>query len=480
MPGKLIVWFRKDLRLHDHRALAGALKREAEIIPVYIFDRREFETTAFGFPKTGAHRAKFLIESVRDLRENLRKIGSELIVRVGMPEKILPDMARDLGATGIFFSKEATDEEIRVEEALESAVAGKGISLASFWDSTLYLPEDIPYSMDKIPVVFSTFRKGVEKRGRVKPPVPAPEQLPEVKEVDPGLIPNLDALGLALPAGSPLAQNHFKGGETAALERLQHYFWETHQLKKYKYTRNGLLGTDFSSKFSPWLAHGCISPRWIYEEVKTFEREVTSNVSTYWLIFELIWRDYFRYWAVHHGNSIFHHAGIHPENEPETTENWELFKLWARGATGMPFIDANMRELNATGFMSNRGRQNVASFLVKDLKVNWLMGAEYFESQLVDYAPCSNYGNWAYVAGVGADPRKDRYFNVMSQALRYDPKGEYVRHWLPELAAVPDEKIHYVFELDALQQACFQVKPGENYPEPAVRPKSWGVFDPQK
>jgi len=119
-----------------------------------------------------------------------------------------------------------------------------------------------------------------------------------------------------------------------------------------------------------------------------------------------------------------------------------MFDLWAIGKTGVPFVDANMRELTATGWMSNRGRQNVASFLVRDLKVNWQMGAEYFESQLIDYDTCSNWGNWNYVAGVGSDPREDRYFNILTQAKNYDPLGDYVRLWCPELAKVPVDKIH--------------------------------------
>jgi deoxyribodipyrimidine photo-lyase len=156
----------------------------------------------------------------------------------------------------------------------------------------------------------------------------------------------------------------------------------------------------------------------------------------------------------------------------------EKFQSWAKGRTGMPFVDANMRELNATGFMSNRGRQNVASFLVNDLQLNWLAGAEYMESMLVDYDVCSNYGNWAYVAGVGADPRKDRYFNVMTQALRYDPEGDFVRHWIPALREVSGEKVHYAFDLNPLKLQTLGVKIGQDYPAPVVRPKAWGVFDP--
>lgn len=156
----------------------------------------------------------------------------------------------------------------------------------------------------------------------------------------------------------------FKGGEHEAFDRLKHYLWKTDLLATYKETRNGLLGADYSSKFSPWLANGTLSPRKIYHEVKSYEEQRKKNNSTYWLIFELIWRDYFRFSAWRFGDKIFKAGGIQDKNR-----NWETnrknFDKWANAETGIPFIDANMRELNHTGFMSNRGRQNVASFWLR-------------------------------------------------------------------------------------------------------------------
>ena len=150
-----------------------------------------------------------------------------------------------------------------------------------------------------------------------------------------------------------------------------------------------------------------------------------------------------------------------------------LFELWAQGKTGIPFIDANMIELQSSGFMSNRGRQNVASFLVKDLFVNWQMGAEYFESVLIDYDPCSNWGNWNYVAGVGSDPRENRYFNILRQAKMYDVKGDYVKHWIPVLAKVPEHKIHQPDTLSFAEQGACGVKIGAQYPKAMINTKKW-------
>ncbi len=253
------------------------------------------------------------------------------------------------------------------------------------------------------------------------------------------------------------------GGEIAGINRLQEYFWERNCLKSYKETRNGLLGEDYSSKFSPWLALGCLSPRYIEAEIRKYEELRIANDSTYWLKFELIWRDYFRFVVKKYGNRVFQPGGI-KQISGSWSANDRIFEAWRTGNTGHPFVDANMRELLLTGFMSNRGRQNVASFLVKDLKLDWRMGAEWFESQLIDYDVCSNWGNWNYVAGIGNDPRESRYFNVASQSKRYDASGQYIRTWIPELSNLPTEMIHEPWTIGKQELAKFQVTLGHQYP----------------
>jgi len=220
----------------------------------------------------------------------------------------------------------------------------------------------------------------------------------------------------------------FKGGTLSALGHLENYFWNTKRLSYYKQTRNGLVGTHYSSKFSPWLANGSLSARMIYWEIMSYEREIEKNESTYWLIFELIWRDYFKYISLKHGHSFFHLGGILKKEYSWNTKP-DFFLKWVEGKTAEPFVNANMIELKKTGFMSNRGRQNVASYFAKNMLMDWRMGAAYFEQQLIDYDVHSNWGNWMYVAGVGNDPR-DRKFNIKIQAERYDPKGQYQKLWL--------------------------------------------------
>jgi deoxyribodipyrimidine photo-lyase len=474
---RAIVWFRQDLRLHDNEALHRAMRNAEEIIPVFIFDERVFEgrTHWFDFPKTNAHRAKFILESVADLRENLRQRGSELYVRVGKPEEVILELANQLKTSWVFCNRERTEEEVSVQNALEQGLWSIGQELMYSRGKMLYYTADLPFPVNQTPDVFTHFRKEVERYIQIRKPFSTPDTIPtpDLPELDWGRIPSLTDFGHELYEQDPRAALDFKGGETEGLKRLRYYLWETDLAKSYKDTRNGLLGGDYSTKFSPWLAQGCLSPKMIYHELKQYEAEKGKNKSTYWIIFELLWRDFFRLMGKKHGNHIFFKSGTKGEEPEGLRDDYRLLNLWIEGRTGVPFIDANMREIAATGFMSNRGRQNVASFLVKDLKVNWQMGAEYFESMLIDYDPCSNWGNWNYVAGVGSDPRNDRYFNILSQARRYDPKGEYVRHWIPELAGVPQDRIHRPDTLSYDEQKVYHLKLGADYPKAMISTAKW-------
>nr|WKN38183.1 DASH family cryptochrome [Tunicatimonas sp. TK19036] len=467
-----ILWFRNDLRLHDNVALNEAIRRSNNVYPVYCFDPRHFYNTELGLPKTGAYRAQFLLESVIDLRNNLQVLGSDLIIRYGFPEKVITQLASEVGASQVFASKEVTPEEISVEEKLESALTSHRIEVDFIWQSTLLHVDDIPWPINNVPDIFAQFRREAEKITQIRKTVAAPHSLNSLDGVVTGDIPTLEQLGLSAPVFDERAVLPFQGGETSGIARLKEYFWKNNNLKDYKETRNGMLGADYSSKFSAWLANGSLSPRTIYEEIKRYEQERIENKSTYWLIFELLWRDYFRFMAKKYGSRLFHIEGI--QDKTITLNNdVALFEKWKNGKTGVPFIDANMREINATGFMSNRGRQNVASFLIKDLQVNWTWGASYFETMLIDYDVCSNWGNWNYIAGVGNDPRENRYFNIMSQAQRYDPQGEYVRHWIPELSHISGKKVHYPSEIPQPELEEMGVKIGKNYPEPLVAFSKW-------
>ena len=421
-------WFCNDLRTGDNFSLTQACQAD-RVLAVYFFDPRQYETDPCGFKRTGAFRARFLRESVEDLGHKLRIRNIPLFICHGRPEEILPRLAAAHDITEIHTQKEWTRDERRIREAVRRVLPVE-IPLYEHYDQFLYHPEEIPFSeFEHIPEVFTRFRKACEEKSRVMPCLPEPAIRGRANWIEPEAeIPDWEDLGLSSPAPDSRSAFSFQGGSSAAAGRLNSYFWESNRLSYYKRTRNGLIGADYSSKFSPWLANGSLSARQVYHEVRRYEREVIRNQDTYWLIFELIWRDYFKYVSLKHGDRIFHLNGVRDRAVPKGRSR-EVLRSWIEGSTSSDFVNANMLELAQTGWMSNRGRQNVASFWARELKQDWRVGAAYFESLLLDYDVHSNWGNWMYNSGVGNDPR-DRRFNPQLQADRYDPKGQFRRLWL--------------------------------------------------
>lgn len=428
---KNLIWFRNDLRVADNPSLELACKGD-QVIAVYCFDPRQYEIGDFGFKKTEKFRSQFLIETVNTLKASLLELNISLLVYHDKPETIIPQVVKDYGIQHIFLQEEWTRDENRVLDTVISNVPTL-VTFEKQYVQFLFHPEDIPFStFQDIPQVFTQFRKKCEKYCNIRPLEPIPSAMPSSNLVaNKTSIPSLQALGLSNFEMDSRTAFPFKGGESSAMERVQHYFWETKKLAYYKKTRNGLIGLDYSSKLSAWLANGSISAKTIYWEVQRFEKEEVKNQDTYWLVFELIWRDFFKYISLKHGNAIFLKGGILEKNY-----EWEYSKTkmqkWINGATQEPFVNANMKELAITGWMSNRGRQNVASFWSKEWQQDWRYGAAYFESLLIDYDAHSNWGNWMYNSGVGNDPR-DRKFNSSRQADMYDAQGKFQRLWLQEL-----------------------------------------------
>lgn len=425
-----VVWFKTDLRLHDNETLIKALALSDEVIPVYCFDDSHFETTSFGFQKTGSFRTQFLLESLIDLDVNLRNLGSGLLVVKGKPEVEIPKIVQQYKASKVFAKREVAYEEKQTDALVQEELFKLKCEMQTFSTSTLYHAEDLPFPIKHIPDVFTNFRKKTEKEAAIRAAFEAPKQIqsPEIPVLN---LPSIKDLGLKFKTIDKRAVIPFKGGETEAIKRLNYYFFESKCISNYKESRNGLVGADYSSKFSAWLALGCISPRFIYQELKKYEVQFTVNESTYWLVFELMWRDYFRFMMKKYNTQFFQQAGIQDKGIAVNEHNLDQLQNWIDGKTGVDFVDANMLELKETGFMSNRGRQNVASYLCNDLKLDWRYGAAYFEQQLIDYDVCSNWGNWAYLAGVGNDPRGNRYFNIEKQAADYDKNKTYRNLWLP-------------------------------------------------
>ncbi|XP_075994213.1 cryptochrome DASH [Genypterus blacodes] len=472
----VICLLRNDLRLHDNEVFHWAQKNAEHIVPLFCFDPRHYKGTYhYNIPKTGAFRLNFLRQSVGDLRDTLLSKGSTLVVRQGKPEDVVAGLIKQLGTvSAVVFHEEVTAEELHVEKGVKDICAQMKVKVHTCWGSTLYHRDDLPFHhISRLPDVYTQFRKLVESKSRVRPVFPTPEQLKPVPSgLEEGAIPTAEDLQQTEPVTDPRSAFPCSGGESQALHRIKHYFWDTNAVATYKETRNGLIGADYSTKLSPWLAMGSISPRYIYHQIKQYETQRTANQSTYWVIFELLWRDYFKFVCLKYGNQVFDIKGLQDKSIPWKVDK-KLFNAWKEGQTGVPFVDANMRELAATGFMSNRGRQNVASFLTKDLCLDWRMGAEWFESLLIDHDVTSNYGNWLYSAGIGNDPREDRKFNMIKQGLDYDSDGDYVRRWVPELQGIKGGDVHAPWTLSSASLSHAHVSLGESYPAPIVTAPEW-------
>jgi deoxyribodipyrimidine photo-lyase len=419
---RAILWFRNDLRLSDNAALATALAEHDEILPVLIIDPAQHGPSPFGFERSGPFRRRFMHEGISDLAAAVCAKGSAISVHVGEPASVLLRLATTWDANVVHAQRLYACEEQQQELAVAAV-----LDLRLHAPNTLLLPEDLPFAIDELPRVFTAFRTKVEKSSTIGGLLPEPEQIPSPSAWS-GRDLSMEDLPFIPFKNDPREALGLTGGRTSGLARMKHYLWDSKALSTYKETRNGLLGPDHSSKFSPWLASGALSAREIYHEVKCYEAEHGANESTYWLFFELLWRDFFQFTAAKHGADFFRRSGL-LRKEHRGNQDKRRFQAWCEGRTGQPFVDANMRELAATGWMSNRGRQNVASFLVHELGLDWRMGAYWFERMLVDYDPCSNWGNWLYLAGVGNDPRDGRRFDPERQAGMYDPDGAYTKLW---------------------------------------------------
>lgn len=469
---RALLWFKQDLRLDDHPALHAAANAE-QLLPVFILDPAQLQPGELGSRPLGVHRARFLLESLAALDGALRQRGSNLLVMPGTPEEVIPELVERFNLQQVL-----TLEEIAPQERAQVNRVRQRLGAIPLQESTgngLFRAEDLPCTVEQMPQVFSQFRTLIEERLHVFQPRPAPEHLPALPNGAHALLnglPTLSQMGLGEPLSVPASAFPFSGGEAAAQARLRDYLWHNQGVRQYKDTRNGMIGSEYSSKFSPWLANGSLSARRVVAELRRHESQYGRNDSTHWLWVEMLWRDFFRWTLVRHGSALFKAAGLKAtERAPQQVD--ERFERWCQGRTGMPLVDASMRELAATGFMSNRGRQVVACYLVNDLQQDWRHGAAWFEEHLIDYDPASNWGNWAYLAGVGSDPRRNQVFNALRQAREYDPEAAYVSLWLPELRHVPQHLRHTPFLLSHLQLEAL------NYPRLEQIPETWRPYLPE-
>jgi len=410
-----LVWFTEDLRVDDNETLLKAIEENEEVLPIYFLPDNSLEQ--LDIPRIGNTRMTFIKESLNNLRAQLQQIGGDLLVIEGAAETQIASLCKLYNIRKVYTKKQVGSEEKTAQQSVKKQLLGLGIDFETYSTSTLFHPDDLPFSVRDIPMLFTKFRKLAEKESVVREPFDAPRQI---------TIPPIESTPFTSETSSHAAWLH--GGEIEAQKRMRHFIWDSQAIRTYKETRDQLAGLDFSSKFSSWLSQGCISPRRIYSEIKRFERDVVTNESTYWVIFELLWRDFFRFSFKKYPNAYFQLHGL-GQQARYTDFDSTKFEAWTQGKTSEALINAGMNELRETGFVSNRMRQILASYWVFGMQQDWRYGAAWFEYCLVDYDVASNWGNWAYIAGVGNDNRGGREFNVEKQALLYDKDGSYRALW---------------------------------------------------
>jgi len=430
-----IYWHRNDLRIHDNECLHIACRDYDMVIPLYIVDPHHYREVFGMFKKSGINRYRYLRDSIHDLRKNYKGLGGNLAIRYGKSDQILLDIISTLDITAIIYQEEPAYEEVADVRRVEKLLDDTSTELVPIWGRTLYHLEDIPFEPENIPLTSKAFRIKTSKNASPRDTITNPTKICVPNNFNWGKMPTEVQMGYSRHDIEMPEQNTHAAGETAALKRLQYYTYESELLTSYKWTRNRSLGMDYSSKLSPYLALGSLSPRKIYEVVKQYETDIKKNISTWWLIFEIVWRDFFIFKSLRVGEKMFYPGGI---REKETKWNYDkvLFDRWRFASTGIPFLDAHHTEMNQTGFMSNRGRVNSASFLTRDYSIDWRWGAAWFEHCLIDYDVYANWMNWH------TQTFEIYYTNPVHQALKYDKDGKYTLTWLPHLSRLPHSDYH--------------------------------------
>lgn len=460
--GTSLLWFRQDLRVVDNPALSAAVKRGGPIIPVFIWAPEEEKPWEPG----GASRW-WLHQSLGSLSRELRDRGSRLVTRRGPALRTLRGLVRETHAESVFWNRRYEPATAERDVAIQEALRAVGVMVESFNASLLFEPWEVRNKAGKPFQVFTPFWKACLSLPEVGEPLPAPRRLPapgtwpqtlSVSQLD--LEPKVDWAAGLRGAWSPGS-----GGATITLKRFLRK-----ALFDYEETRNrpDLPGV---SCLSPHLHFGEIGPRQVWHAVRDYARagrkgKMRQRAATY--LRQIIWRE-FAYHLLHH----FPHTTDRPLRPEFESFPWNqdkrALKAWQRGMTGYPMVDAGMRELWTTGWMHNRVRMIVASFLVKDLLLPWQTGARWFWDTLVDADLANNTLGWQWTAGCGADAAPYfRVFNPVGQGEKFDPNGDYVRRWLPELRKLPAPWIHRPWEASSSELTAAGVELGQTYPEPIV------------
>jgi deoxyribodipyrimidine photo-lyase len=455
----LILWFRKDLRLADNAALSTAVDEGYRILPLYIL-----EPEHAGTGPLGAAQAWWLHHSLEALARDLKAFGSKLILRSGSAADVLGEVIATTGAKAVFWNRRYDPPGIAIDKALKASLIADGIDVRTFAGQILHEPTKLKTGAGGHFRVYTPFWKALDGAGEPPEPIPAPKTI-----AAPDRFPDSEALDswALLPTKPNWAasfEGHWQPGEKGAEKRLAAFIKDG--LKNYRSGRD-LPASEHVSRLSPHLALGEISPFTVWHATRGLPESYPLEDVIHFRK-ELVWRD-FSY------HLLFHFPDL-------ATKNWnakfdafpwreapDLLHKWQRGQTGYPIVDAGMRQLWQTGWMHNRVRMITASFLIKDLLIDWREGERWFRDTLVDADPASNAASWQWVAGSGADAAPFfRIFNPTSQGEKFDPEGAYIRRFVPELKDMPAKFIHKPSEAPLTVLRDAGVSLGKTYPLPIV------------
>ncbi len=461
MLDSVLVWFRRDLRDYDHAALAEASRRAWQVFCTFVFDREILDA----LPNRSDRRVEFIRESLVELDAALRRRGGGLIVRHAWASNEIPRLASELGVAAVFVNRDYEPRAKARDAAVEAALGRLGISFESFKDQAVFEGPEVLTQAARPYTVFTPYKKAWLKR------LTDDDLAPHTTRAGGQLVaasgntdvPSLAEIGFA-PAGLPATG--LVPGMSGARQRLDEF---RARIAAYKAQRDfpALKGT---SGLSVHLRFGTVSIRELVSAALTDGARQGREGAESWLS-ELIWRDFYFMILDHFPHVV--ERSFRPHYEALVWEQGShadtLFGAWCAAKTGYPLVDAAMRQLNGTGFMHNRLRMVVASFLSKDLGIDWRRGEAYFAAQLIDYDLSANNGGWQWAASTGCDAQPYfRIFNPLRQSERFDPGGCFIRQYLPELAAVPDRFIHAPWRMNAAEQSACGVIVGRDTPQPVV------------
>ena len=450
-----IVWFRRDLRIADHPALHAALERHERVVPVFLLDDRLLHGRF-----ASGNRTQFMLECLGDLDAALRERGARLVVRRERPERALPRLAAETGARAVHVTRDVTPFARARGLKVADSLARAGVELHAHAGVNVVDDATVPRTKSggRPYRVFAAFERawaGLPRREVLE----APARLEPCDGVDPGAIPSLRELGLEVEADAPA-----RGGEREAGAALERFL--AGPVRRYA-DNHDALGEDGTSRLSPYIHFGAISPRLI-------ESRLPAGAGPDAFRRQLCWRDFYHHVIYHHpGNAREElqerYRGTRYHRAADDAEH-EAFTAWCDGRTGYPLVDAGMRQLRREGWMHNRARLVVGSFLTKDLGIDWRRGEQWFMRMLIDGDEANNNGNWQWIASVGTDPQPyfRRVYNPALQRERHDPRGAYVRRYVPELSEVPERYLSEPWTMPEEVQRAVGCMVGEDYPEPIV------------